>query len=338
MIKSMLRQCIECQRWRKKAEVPVMADLPNARLRIGKPAFYSTGVDCFGPMNVKVKRSTEKRWGVVFKCMTTWAVHLEVIESMNMDAFLMAFQRFVSRRGKPKELYSDCGTNFKGAEKELCESSDAMSYDLRQKLASQQVKFNFNPPGVPHFGGIWEREVRSIKNALRCSLNHSLVTDVVLRTVFTEAESVMNSKPLGYASSDIAYPDPITPNMLLMGRRDTALPLVVFNDGEIRSKRHWRHSQFIAEQFWRRFMREYLPSLQIRQKWHRESCKLKVGDVVLIIDSQQPRAQWLIGKVTTVYPGEDGRVRVAEVLVNDTGKTYKRPVAKLVKLEQWKDD
>ncbi|XP_067660546.1 uncharacterized protein [Haliotis asinina] len=116
------RKCATCRKSRAQPQLPKMSDLPPSRLRLYKPAFYSTGVDCFGPMTIKIGRRTEKRWGVIFKCMTTRAVHFDLLDSMSTDAFLMAFRRFVARRGKPHELLSDCGSNFKGAERELRET------------------------------------------------------------------------------------------------------------------------------------------------------------------------------------------------------------------------
>ncbi|KAK0131217.1 hypothetical protein N1851_034083 [Merluccius polli] len=83
-----------------------MADLPEARLRLHKPPFYSTGVDCFGPMMVKVGRRQEKRWGIIFKCLTTRAVHLDLLRNMDSDTYLMAF---IVRRGTPAELYQTKG-------------------------------------------------------------------------------------------------------------------------------------------------------------------------------------------------------------------------------------
>ncbi len=149
------RQCPECQRWRGQPHPPRMADLPPARLRIHQPAFYSTGVDCFGPYTIKVGRRTEKRWGIIFKCMTSRAVHIDILTSMDTDSFLMSLRRFVSRRGKPFELLADQGTNFKGGERELKESFGALHPELQAQLASQQIRFIFNPPSAPHFGGCW---------------------------------------------------------------------------------------------------------------------------------------------------------------------------------------
>lgn len=99
-----------------------------------------------------------------------------------------------------------------------------MNTELQQKLATQQVEFKFNPPQAPHFGGIWEREIKSLKNALRCCLNDRVPNEAGLQTLITEVEGMINLKPLGYVSTDVADVDLITPNLLLMGRRDPTLP------------------------------------------------------------------------------------------------------------------
>ncbi len=119
-VKKHQKQCVKCQQLQNHPKIPKMSDLPPARLRLYKPPFYSTGVDCFGPMWVKIGRRREKRWGIIFKCLTTRAVYLDLVEHMDSDAFLMAVQRFSSTRRNPFEILSDCGTNFKGGEKELC--------------------------------------------------------------------------------------------------------------------------------------------------------------------------------------------------------------------------
>lgn len=158
----------------------------------------------------------------------------------------------------------------------------------------------------------------------------------VLRTVLVEIEGILNSKPLGYVSSDISDPDPVTPNTLLMGRPDSSLPQVIYPESELLTRRRWRHSQVLADQFWSRFIRQYLPAQQTRQKWQKEKDNLTVGTVVMIVDPQSPRALWLVGTVKAVCPGSDGRVRAAEVKVKD--RTYLRPVARLIKLPAFPDD
>lgn len=324
------RECTDCRKWRGTPQIPMMADLPPARLRLHKPAFYSTGVDCFGPYEVKIGRRSEKRWGILFKCMTTRAVYIDLLCSIDADSYLMALRRFVARRGKPFELLSDRGTNFRGGERELKEAFTALQPEVQAQLASQQIQFAFNPPSAPHFGGCWEREIRSLKQALRATLGAQSVTEEVLRTVLIEIEGILNSKPLGYTSSDIADPDPVTPNALLMGRRDASLPQVVYPESDLLSRRRWRHSQLLADHFWKHFLKYYLPGLQARQKWQAEVPDLQVGTTVMIVDPQLPRALWPVGRVSQVLPGPDDRVRTVEVQVGD--RTYVRPVARIIRL------
>ncbi|KAL0186475.1 hypothetical protein M9458_018145, partial [Cirrhinus mrigala] len=210
-----------------------MVDLPPPRLRLFKPAFYSTGMDCFGPFIVKLGRRTEK--------------------SPHRIADLCG-KRFIGRRGQPAELYSDQGTNFRGLDTELREAFCKLSPDLQQLLAKQRISFHFNPPASPHFEGMWEREIRSIKASLRTTLGSETVSEEVLLTVLIEVEAVLNSKPLGYVAADLTDPDAVTPNCLLMGQPDGSLPQVVFPESELLTKRRWRHSQVLADRFWTAFI------------------------------------------------------------------------------------
>ncbi|XP_052443245.1 uncharacterized protein LOC127984578 [Carassius gibelio] len=335
-IKKHQYNCETCQKWRASPVIPKMADLPPARLRLYKPPFWSTGIDCFGPFTIKIGRRTEKRWGIIFKCMTTSCIHLDLLENMDTDAFLMALRRFVSRRGKPYEILADRGTNFRGGATELQEAFTSLQGPLKEHLASQEIAFQFNPPQAPHFGGTWEREIRSVKSALQVVLGNQTVTEALLRTVLVEVEGILNSKPLGYVSSDVADPDPVTPNLLLMGRRDASLPQAIYSSSDLLGKRRWRHSQILADHFWVNFIRHYLPSLQPRQKWQKDTANLSTGQIVMIVDPQLPRALWPIGRVAKTFAGVDNRIRTAEVQVK--GRTYLRPVARLVKLPSWEDE
>ncbi|KAJ7992610.1 hypothetical protein DPEC_G00280470 [Dallia pectoralis] len=318
-IRRLQHSCTDCRRWKSRPVVPKMADLPAARQRLCKPVFYSTGTDCFGPFQVKLGRRLEKRWGIIFKCLTTRAVHLDILNNLSTDSFLMAFRRFIARRGTPSEIFSDQGTNFRGGERELHEAFKDLSPDLQAQLAGQKVSFHFNPPASPHFGGIWEREIRSVKTALYTTVGAQPVAEEVLRTVFIEVEGILNSKPLGYVSSDVTDLDPVTPNLLLMGRLDGSLPQVVYPESEILCKRQWRHSQVLSDHFWSSYIRHYLPSLQVRQKWHTSPADLKENVVVMLVDPQLPRALWPIGRVLKVHTSADGHVRSAEVEIK--GKT-----------------
>ncbi len=145
----------------------------------------------------------------------------------------------------------------------------------------------------------------------------------------------MNSKPLGYVSSNISDPDPITPNILLMGRRDASLPQVLYADSELLSRRKWKHSQVLADRFWSSFIKDYLPSLQGRQKWRQDGTSILRDAVVMVVDPHLPRGLWPIGTVTKILPSPDGRIRVVEVLIE--GKYYMRPISRLVVLDQCSD-
>lgn len=125
-------------------------------------------------------------------------MHLDLLIAINTDAFLIALRMFIPRRGTPAELFSDQGTNFKGGERELRETFMEMSPELQQLLAPQKITFRFNPPAAPHFGGVWEREIRSVKSALNATVGAQHVPEEVLQTVLTEVEGILNSKPLGY--------------------------------------------------------------------------------------------------------------------------------------------
>ncbi len=329
------RNCQDCQFWRAKPEVPQMADLPSCRLQLHQPPFYSTGVDCFGPFSVKVGRRHEKRWGILYKCMTTRCVHLDLLEHLDTDAFLLSLRRFIARRGKPMELLCDNGTNFVGGDGELRDTFDGMAPKLQELLAPQKIRFRYNPPNAPHFGGTWEREVKSVKTALRVILREQTVPEPVLQTLLVEVEGILNAKPLGYVSSDVADMDPVTPNLLLMGRRDASLPQVLFDSTNLLGRRRWRHSQVLADHFWTAFIRDYLPSLQDRHKWRKDGKELTVGQVVLIVDPQLPRALWPVGTVTETLAGPDGKIRTVCVRVNE--KSYTRPVVRLIPLPKFEE-
>lgn len=178
--------------------------------------------------------------------------------------------------------------------------------------------------------------MRAIKSALRVTLGDQVVTEEVLSTVLIEVEEILNSKPLGYLSSDVSDPNPVTPNLLLMGRLEAALPQVMYAHPDILRTRRWRHSQVLADHFWASFLKYYLPTLQPRQKWKVENPNLTVDTVVMVVDQNLPRASWPIGKIQKILPSSDGRVRVAEIVVK--GKTYVRPVSRLVALPKFTDD
>lgn len=167
-------------------------------------------------------------------------------------------------------------------------------------------------------------------------LRDQSVPEEVLATVLVEVEGILNFKPLRYVSSDVANPDPVTPNLLLMGQRDASLPQALYRSDYLLERQRYRHSQVIADHFWSQFIKGCLPNLRLRQKWTKTTGHLSVGQVVLVMDYQLPRAMCPDGRVSSVLQSDDGRIPTAEVNIN--GKRYLRPVAKLIELAEMPED
>ena len=146
------------------------------------------------------------------------AVHLEVVESPDTDDFINATRRFVNRRGCPSDIYSDCGTNFKGATAELAEMIEGLDKKKIDLFAvAHEIVWHFNPPAAPHMGGVWERLVKSVKEVLHVTMKDRVLTDPQLATTFTEVEAILNSRPLTHASSDSNDLEALSPNHIMLG-------------------------------------------------------------------------------------------------------------------------
>ncbi|XP_072937318.1 uncharacterized protein [Epargyreus clarus] len=327
-VRAIERDCALCKRRKARPQVPATGDLPRERLEPFKRPFSYCGIDYFGPMVVKVGRRREKRWGALFTCLTTRAVHLEIVPSLSTNSAIMAMRRMAARRGWPRTMYSDNATNFRGADKELRAAYEEWAPALRDEGLSHRMEWRYIPPGAPNQGGAWERMVRSVKSALTATLNEKVPAEEVLHTLLTEAEYSINARPLTYVSVDPNDPEALTPNHFLLGS-SAGLPYTgPCNEAD---RRTWRTSMALADQFWQRWVREYLPTLVPRGDSSGVERRLKSGDVVIIVDHTLPRNVWPMGVVERVYEGPDGGVRVADVRTK-TG-VFKRPVRKLVVME-----
>ena len=194
-IRKWKKQCNGCKRRRNKPASQVLATLPKVRLRFTYRAFDQCGVDYAGPFTTIQGRGRkrQKRYLCVFTCLSVRAVHLEMAWGLDTDAFLNAFTRFISRRGVPKEVVSDNGTNFVGAVNELKSLVSELDEEkIKSKTASKGVRWLFNPPAAPHFGGINEIMVKAAKTAIYAVVGNADVSDEELMTVFTGAESFLN--------------------------------------------------------------------------------------------------------------------------------------------------
>ena len=184
--------CVLCRLSRSRPCPPVMADLPEAHLGYEAPPFTHSGVDYFGLIQVRHSRKTEKRYGVLFTCIATRAVHSEVAHSLDADSHIMAIRRMIARYGKNAHLWSDCGTNFVSANKEICQAIRRWNQlQIEDQLCQEGIQWHFNPPASLHFGGAWERLVKSAKKSLNTIAARQCVTDKTLLTFLTEVESLL---------------------------------------------------------------------------------------------------------------------------------------------------
>jgi transposase InsO family protein len=329
LIKGMLSKCVDCRRYFAHPEVQHMADLPSDRVIGDLPAFSYVGVDYFGPIEVKRGRTVQKRYGVIFTCSSSRAVHLEVSHSLTTDSCIQAIRRFLARRGPVIRIRSDNGTNLVGAEAEM--KRDIASWNqtkIGRYLQQHNIEWMFNPPASSHFGGFWERLIRSVRRIMFSLLRDQSISldDEALNTLMCEVEQVLNNRPLVAASEDLYDLQTLTPNHLLLCRRNDSFPPGVFSSADSYVKRKWRQVQYLVNVFWTRWHKEYIPLLQKRQKWIKPQRNVKVGDIVLITGNT-PRNVWNMGRVTEVHTDHKGLVRVVTLKTSTT--VLQRPIHKL---------
>ena len=190
------RECAICKRRKAKVAQQIMAPLPQNRLTTSLRAFTKTAVDFGGPfMTMQGRgRPRQKRYLCLFTCLASRAIHLEMAYGLDVDSFVNTLSRMINRRGIPEEMLSDNGTNFVAANKELCE----LYKDPKTKaaVADKGIKWTFNPPYAPHFGGVFKIMIKSAKRAITAILKNAEVNDEELMTAFCGAEALINSRPL----------------------------------------------------------------------------------------------------------------------------------------------
>lgn len=347
LVAKLIHDCVQCRKLRRPTEEQQMAELPKERVEVSAPFTYS-GIDCFGPFLIKKARKEYKRYGLIFTCLSSRAIHIEMLEDLSTDAFINALRCFISIRGAVRQLYCDRGTNFTGARNELRTALKQCDTKLLEAfLTDQHCEFVFGAPSASHTGGVWERQIRTVKNVLNATLTQCFgrLDDASLRTLFYEAMSIVNSRPLTVDGiNDPKALEPLTPNHLIMMKSRVALPPPgSFVKEDLYATKRWRRVQYLIEQFWSRWKKEYLLNISTRQKWHVPRRNLKVNDIVIVRDDNLPRNQWLLARVVEVIPGSDGLVRRVKIQTGERraikGQGYsskpsviERPIQKLVLL------
>ncbi|XP_076284778.1 uncharacterized protein LOC143211196 [Lasioglossum baleicum] len=246
--RQIVRHCIRCFRIKPPTVEYIMGNLPAARVTEGRP-FVNSGIDYCGPFYIKERqfrnRVRVKIYVAVFVCFATKAVHLEIVGDLTTEAFMAALKRFIARRGICKNLYSDNGTNFVGANHELMELQQTLSKDekFNHFLNSKAISWHFIPALSPHFGGLWEAAVKSFKHHVKRVVGEELFTYEQFNTFVIEVEAILNSRPLTPLSSDPNDISALTPGHFLIGDSLTCITETDFSETPSNRLSTWQHIQ-----------------------------------------------------------------------------------------------
>lgn len=330
LVKNHFRRCVRCTRYMHRAQHQLMGALPTVRCTPARP-FLHSGVDYAGPVQIRTTKGrghhAYKGYICLFVCMCTRALHLEVVSDMTTQAFLAAFRRFVSRRGHCAKLWSDNGTTFVGASKEL-QQLKCIQAEIAEHLESNGTEWHFIPPHGPNFGGLWEAGVKSTKYHLKRVIGESTLTYEELSTLLTQVEACLNSRPINIISAtDPGELMPLTPGHFLIGEPIVNVPDYNYENSNVNCLTRWQFVQRMLQSFWRRWSSEYLSNLMQRYKWSKQEPEPKVGDIVLIKEDDLPPSRWLLGRIEQKHPGDDKITRV--VTLRTGSSVLKRPTSRL---------
>jgi hypothetical protein len=326
-----LNNCIICKKYKAKISQQIMGNLPEVRIRPSRP-FTHTGVDYAGPitlrMGVRGQKMT-KGYIAIFVCMATKAMHIELVSDLTSRAFIAAFKRFIGRRGSPSKMYSDNGTNFVGANKLLKDEVKLIQNskeEAEKVLAAEGTLWQFNPPGAPNIGGLWEAGVKSIKSHMKKAIGDSPLTFEEMTTVLTQIEGCLNSRPLYPITEDPDAKEILTPAHFLIGESLMAFPEQEID--QLTVTKRWTSLQQITQSFWKLWSSNYLHTLQQKYKWQKRKENIEIGDIVTIKDERLQPTKWPLGKVINVNPDPDGIVRIVD-LKTGRHETITRHISKL---------
>ncbi|XP_064469621.1 uncharacterized protein LOC135384345 [Ornithodoros turicata] len=330
-VRRVLHSCLSCRRQRAElASVPT-APLPRERITQANP-FSVVGLDFAGPLFI-TNAASGKAYIVLFSCGVTRAIHLELASSMNAVDFLLAFRRFVSRRGVPTLVYSDNARTFHTCAAILSAPTTAEVQDF---ATQHRIQWRFIVERAPWWGGWWERLIGTVKAALRRCLGRSRLTFEQLTTALCDVEALVNSRPLTHVASDVEELVPLTPSHFLIGKRAISLPgeHAAISQPDAEDLRHnFREMLKAKELFWKRWRYEYL--LQLRSAHVTASptqSRFKKGDVVVLQEDNVRPPFWKLGRIAKLIRGRDGLVRACSVRLA-SGTTVTRPVQRLCRLE-----
>ncbi|GFU11787.1 integrase catalytic domain-containing protein [Trichonephila clavipes] len=295
----------------------MMGDLPRDRIVPSRP-FEKFELDYAGPIitkpNFKRSRVTLKTYIAIFICFSTKATHLEVVSDLTTEAFLACFRRFIARRSKPSIIWSDNAMNFKGARNILNEWNEICKSNRIQLFSVEEgIEWSFIPPASPHFGVLWEANIKSMKRILLRVAKSAIMNFEELTTLVTQIEAVLSSRRLSPLSSDPNDLNPLTPGHFLTNCAISSFPEPYTASDSLSYHSRWTLIQSLRDKFWNRWSTEYLTHLQTRVKWSVQNPNLMENQLVLLKDPNTKPLDWPMGRILEVFPGSDGLVRVVNV-------------------------
>lgn len=334
LVRQTIQECITCFRQKPVQSQQLMGDLPSPRVNPSRP-FSHTGVDYYGPFDIKQHKGrnakSTKCYIAVFICLAVKAIHLELVSDLTTEAFLAAFRRFSSRRGHCSDIYSDQATNFKGASIILKYTFKRLIQDVEKEiaeiLANDQVSWHFIPPSSPHFGGLWEAGVKSVKFHLKRIVQNQTLTFEEMSTLLAQIEATLNSRPLCPMTSDPDDISSLTPSHFLLGGLPGHPPEDSLLSVPENRLNRWQRIQKLNQDFWHRWKKDYLNRLQTRPKWLQTRPNIEKDALVLIKDDNLPPTKWMLARVKETHEGQDGLTRV--VTVRTKNSTLVRPITKI---------
>ena len=346
LAKEISKRCVVCVRYRGKPLEQRMGPQPYHKLKPSFP-FGKIAIDYAGPFKVKGCKLRGfvpyKAWVMIAVCLTTKAVHIELVGDQSGMGTLFALLRMTARRGTPCMIRSDNGTNFKYAQKivaasakpeerlETQEENKKINNFLQKDISMARndfiragVVWEFSPPYAPNFNPGAEAHVKCMKRHLIPLLDKRMRTFEEFSTILTSIEATLNTRPLCRYNEDW-----LTPGHFLIGRHLRQIPC---EPDEIELPEAFKRYEELIDSFWKAWLKTMIERLDKRSKWRVATKNVKVGDIVLLSQADTPRGRWPMARVVEVKPGKDGLVRVCGLQDANKGRIMERSIRHLVAL------
>ena len=327
IVSKVQRECARCGRHDSRSIAQPSPAMPAYRVN-QVPPFCISGLDNAGPVYCS-ENPSHKYYILLITCAVTRGIHLELVDSLEVDDCLLAIRRFAARRGMPSVFVSDNAKTFESARNRIY-----------RVFGMHSPQWRFIPPSSPWWGGWWERMVRSVKLCFYKTLHLALLSRCETETLLHEIEACINSGPLTYLSTDPQDPQALTPSHFLLGRGVGEQLPINFDNLSIPAQDLqvvYSVRQGCLKEFWRIWLHEYIVNLPPVVSKTKHVQNVNLGELVLLRQDNVRRLFWPLGRIVQLYPGKDHIIRAVDVKMQD-GTILKRSVQMLHRLETFEAD